>query len=333
VRGTSLPSGASCPGPCCNPERRRPGCVSPEGRPIGPSAQRLTRSAAPLHRYPTGLYPLPHTINSLISPKNLTRDIAANPPRGCRRSRGEISRGCSHGSARIAETMAIHCRYLADGAGLADLAGSLSGRDPTIAPWTRLPEAHAARAGRGPTPSSADGGPPGRADAPRGLGAGGCSGRCGHGEEGCMSPVRVDELTSEVVSCLSGNPPPACALPRERRHVACCAGSGTTTTLSSAIRWARCCSSTVHSAAGAVGAAEVRGARQSASGRVGRVAQLLPPRRARVGRATGRCQGGHRRSSPLVAREVVYRVRPRLALGNGWGNHHAGSNHRGRNRT
>jgi hypothetical protein len=47
-------------------QRRPPECVSPEGRPTGPSAQRLTRPAAPL---PTGLCRMPHTINSPISPK------------------------------------------------------------------------------------------------------------------------------------------------------------------------------------------------------------------------------------------------------------------------
>jgi hypothetical protein len=55
-------------------QRRTPGSVTRRAA-HRPSAQRLTRPAAPL---PTGLCRMPHTINSPISPKNLTRDIAVN---------------------------------------------------------------------------------------------------------------------------------------------------------------------------------------------------------------------------------------------------------------
>jgi hypothetical protein len=55
-------------------DQRRLLGFSPEGRPNGPSAQRLTSPAAPL---PSQSWQLPHTINSPIPPKNLTRDSAA----------------------------------------------------------------------------------------------------------------------------------------------------------------------------------------------------------------------------------------------------------------
>ena len=63
-----------CPGTSLPPSGARAD-LSPAGRPNGPSAQRLTTRPAPL---PT-LWHLPHTINSPIPPKNLTRDMAAMP--------------------------------------------------------------------------------------------------------------------------------------------------------------------------------------------------------------------------------------------------------------
>jgi hypothetical protein len=60
---------ASRPGPRCHPAAHGRTC-HPQGGPTAPSAQRLTTRPAPL---PTS-WQLPHTINSPIPPKNLTRD-------------------------------------------------------------------------------------------------------------------------------------------------------------------------------------------------------------------------------------------------------------------
>ena len=55
-------------------QRRPARLVTPAGRPNGPSAQRLTTRPAPL---PTSSCRSPHTINSPIPTKNLTRDTNA----------------------------------------------------------------------------------------------------------------------------------------------------------------------------------------------------------------------------------------------------------------
>ena len=52
----------------------------PQGGPTGPSAQRLTTWPKPL---PTHSWQLPHTINSPIPPKNLTRDSLVRLRVGC----------------------------------------------------------------------------------------------------------------------------------------------------------------------------------------------------------------------------------------------------------